>query len=124
MKYWLPVLACMGVIFYASSLPGSKIPSLFFFQDIAFHFCIYLALAYFFARAIENTYPNIVLGKVLFFSVVFGIIYGLLDELHQAFVPLRTVSGLDLSIDAIGSFFGSLIQAFLFIKFKHKPSKQ
>lgn len=108
-KYWLPVLICMGLIFYASSIPGSDIPSCFPFQDIIFHLFIYLMLGFFYARALKNIYANIALPKVIFFTVIFGVIYGIADEFHQSFVPYRSVSGLDLFIDGIGVFIGSAL---------------
>ena len=108
-KLWLPVLLCMGIIFIASSIPGNKIPPLFVFQDIAFHFMVYLILAWFFSRALKNTYSNISTTKIIFFSIMFGVIYGLSDEFHQTFVLGRTVSGFDVFIDSLGSIIGSLI---------------
>ncbi len=111
-KYWLPVLVFMGFIFYASSIPGSNIPSLFPFQDIAFHLFVYLILAFLFARALKNTYSNITPSKIILFTIIFGVAYGLTDELHQAFVPYRCVSSFDVFIDSVGSFIGSLTPHF------------
>lgn len=108
LKLWLPVVACMGFIFYASSIPGKNIPALFVNQDTIFHICIYLLLAYFFSRALKNTYQDIAVAKLILFTVIFGVIYGITDELHQAFVPYRTVSALDVFNDGIGSLIGSL----------------
>jgi len=108
-KYWLPVLAGMVFIFVSSSLPGKDIPSLFPFQDVLFHLAIYALLAYFFARALKNTYSGLTLSKIIYFTVVFGLAYGLTDELHQLFVPGRCASGLDLLTDGLGSFLGSLV---------------
>lgn len=112
-KFWLPVLLCMGFIFYVSSIPGSQIPGLFPFQDIAFHLFIYSILSFFFSRALKNTYPNMARLKIIVFTIIFGIIYGVSDELHQAFVPYRTVSGLDVFTDTLGSFLGTLTQPFI-----------
>jgi VanZ family protein len=110
LKFWLPVLFCMGLIFSASSLPGNNIPKLFRFQSIIFHLSAYLTLAYFFARALKNSYCDIKLSQIIFFTLLFGVIYGISDELHQAFIPYRTVSVFDVFIDGVGSFIGSLIQ--------------
>ena len=107
-KYWLAVLLWMGVIFYFSCLPGKDIPSLFPFQDVLFHVIIYAALAYLFYRALKNTYTQLGLLKLIFFTVVFGFIYGLSDEFHQSFVPGRDASAFDVFIDTLGSFMGSL----------------
>jgi len=108
-KFWLPVLLCMGFIFYASSIPGSEIPCLFPLQDIVFHLFIYSILCFFFSRALKNTYLNIRRAKIIVFTIIFGIIYAASDELHQAFVPYRSVSGFDVFIDTMGSLVGSLI---------------
>ncbi|MFA5145693.1 MAG: VanZ family protein [Candidatus Omnitrophota bacterium] len=113
---WLPVLFCLGFIFYASSIPGSSIPPLFAFQDIVFHFVIYLILGFLFIRALRNTCLGIGWEKAIVFTIIFGIIYGVNDELHQGFAPYRCVSGLDVFIDSLGVFAGSL--AYFFLK-KH-----
>lgn len=107
-KYWLPVVICMALIFIASSIPGSKIPSLFPWQDIVFHFTIYLLLAAYLRRALLNTLARIKPVQVIILTVASGIIYGIIDEFHQAFVPNRCVSGLDLLIDNLGALTGSL----------------
>jgi VanZ family protein len=98
----------MGFIFYFSSIPGSNIPGLFPYQDTVFHISIYALLAYFLARALKNTYPNLTLLKMILFTVLLGTLYGASDEFHQLFVPDRCVSAFDLFMDSIGSFMGSL----------------
>lgn len=106
---WLPVALCMGLIFYVSSVPGKEIPPLFDYQDIVYHIIIYLILAYFFARALRKTYLGLSIQKVIIFTLVFGIFYAITDELHQSFVPNRTVSSFDVFIDGVGSLFGGLL---------------
>jgi len=108
-KYWLPVLICMGIIFYASSLPASDILPIFAYQDILFHFLIYAILAYFIARALKNTYSGISPAKTIVFALTFAFFYAITDELHQMFVPGRYPSGMDLWIDGIGGLTGSII---------------
>ena len=106
---WLPVLLCMGFIFYTSSIPGTDIPPIFPFQDIAYHALLYSILAFLLSRALIKTYPQKKSYQILFLAVVFGTLYGITDEWHQAFVPYRTVSNFDVLIDAIGSLLGGLI---------------
>jgi VanZ family protein len=98
----------MGIIFYTSSIPGTDIPYLFSFQDIIYHFIVYLILCLFFSRALKNSIANMTSPQVILFSLLFGIGYGISDEFHQLFVPYRSVSGFDVLIDGIGSFVGSL----------------
>jgi len=109
LKCWLPVVVCMGFIFYTSSIPGQNIPAVFINQDIAFHFSIYLILGLLCARALKNAYTDMTAAKIILFTLIFGVVYGITDELHQAFVPYRTVSGLDVFNDGIGSLIGGLI---------------
>jgi len=109
LKFWIPVLFCMAIIFYLSSIPGKDVPPLFPYQDIVYHFGIYFLLAFFFARALLNSYPASSVTKILVFTVVFAFIYGISDELHQSFVPGRSVAGLDVFIDSIGGASGALL---------------
>ncbi|KPK99006.1 MAG: hypothetical protein AMJ95_01350 [Omnitrophica WOR_2 bacterium SM23_72] len=102
----------MAVIFYTSSIPGSGVPSLFPYQDLLYHFLIFFLLACFFIRAMKNTYPAFSHIKIVFFTTIFVIIYGLTDEGHQAFVPLRTVSVFDLFIDCLGGFVACILFVF------------
>ncbi|MBU0709771.1 MAG: VanZ family protein [Candidatus Omnitrophica bacterium] len=108
-KFWIPVFLCMLVIFILSSIPGSQIPSIFLFQDLVFHIFIYFVLAWFFARALKNTYPDMRFAKVIIYTAIFGVIYGISDEFHQAFVPYRYFSGMDMLFNGIGSLVGGLV---------------
>ena len=123
-KFWLPVLACMGLIFYASSLSGSDIPSVFPFQDIMFHFLVYLTLGFLFSRALSKTHTNLTLIKVFLFTVIFGTFYAITDEFHQAFVPLRDASAFDVFIDTAGNLAGSLSLVFLHTRLFPKENKE
>jgi len=113
LKFWLPVLVCMGIIFYASSVPGSDIPSLFPFQDILFHFTIYMLLAVSFSRALKNTFLSLRLENIVILAVFFGLFYGLTDETHQLFVANRNFDSIDIFIDGLGSAIGSFIYPWL-----------
>jgi len=108
-RLWLPVIFILGLIFYTSSIPGKDIPRLFAFQNIAFHLLAYLFLAFFLIRALRKTCPDVSVSKMVLFVVICGIIYGILDELHQGFTPARSVSVFDVFIDSLGSIIGSLI---------------
>lgn len=106
---WLPVFACMGVIFYTSTIPGSNVPSLFPSQDIVYHITAYIALGFFFSRACKRSFPGLKRAELVLFAIIFGLIYGISDEFHQFFVPNRCVSGFDIFIDTLGSFIGGLL---------------
>lgn len=111
--YWLPVLGCMGLIFCASSIPGSDIPPIFAYQDIAYHFFIYLILSILCLRALKKTCLGIKMLEAVLFTTIFGILYGVTDEWHQGFISYRSVSGFDVFVDSIGSIAGSLVYRWL-----------
>ncbi len=112
-RSWLPVFVCMALIFYASSMPGSDIPSLFPYQDALYHFLMYFLLGYFLSRAMKNTFSEPRHIKIVLFTTIFGIIYALTDEWHQLYVPFRTASVFDLFIDGLAGLTGSILFVFL-----------
>ena len=106
---WLPVFLFLGIIFYASTIPGKDISHFFSLQAAAYHLFVYLFLAFFLVRALRRTYPDRPGIKIVFFVIIFGIIYGIMDEFHQVFTPGRSVSGFDVFIDSLGTIIGSII---------------
>jgi len=107
-KLWLPVLLCMGLIFYCSTITGGTFKKIMPFQDVIFHFFAYMILCLFFSRAIRNNSLGMTAKKLILFTVLFALVYGATDEWHQVFVPNRTPSLMDLFIDGLGGFAGSL----------------
>ena len=108
LKYWLPVIAWCTLIFFFSSVSGDSIPDGLFLQGILFHFFIYACLGFFFIRALKNTGRKISALKAVCFTLIFGIIYGFTDEIHQLFAPERCFSVLDIIVDGIGTLAGGL----------------
>jgi VanZ family protein len=106
---WAPVIACMAVIFYASSIAGKNIPAIFPNEDVLYHGSIYAILGLLFYRALKNTDPRISGFRLLILTVVFGAVYGATDEFHQRFTPGRSCSGIDLAVDTAGSSIGAII---------------
>lgn len=91
---WVPVAVWAAVIFFLSdqpSLPKLGPPWI----SSATHFGEYLVLAFLLARA--NGARTGVLGAA---------VYGVTDELHQAFVPGRTPDVADWFADMAGAFVG------------------
>ncbi len=110
-KYWLPVLLWAGLIYFVSSLPGGVIPSVFFGQDILFHFFEYIALAIVLYRALTNSGFSVRWHrkKQLYLVIVYCLAYAISDELHQRFVPERFFSIIDLFVDSLGVVLGSVL---------------
>lgn len=107
---WLPAAAFMGVIFWLSSLPGDRIPLPDFrFGDKLVHFLAYSALGILIgarkplrARLETGIRAAPALAAFDFRGAAAGIAYGLSDEIHQLFVPLRLFSWADFAADALG----------------------
>ena len=101
---WLPTIVLMGTIFYISSRPAPEIfrTQYIFSQDKFLHIGVYFALAVFFARAfIWEGKPWD--RKWMWLAVALSALYGMTDEVHQAFVPERTSEIGDWIADVIGS---------------------
>ncbi len=108
--YWLPVILYCTILFIQSSFPSAEdlpdTPGV----DKFLHFAAYAVLGAMFLRAFlkgNSTSDNI--RFLLILSITFSTLYGISDEIHQAFVPARDASILDALFDFFGSIFGVLI---------------
>ncbi len=105
--YWMPVVVIGGFVFFGSSIPGRNIPSIFPYEDILYHFGIYVILALFYIRALKNTGGRRTVLRLILLTVLFGFLYGASDELHQLWTPGRSCDIVDLFIDTAGSLTGA-----------------
>lgn len=100
----------MGLIYYSSSIPAEDIPK---FDipgiDKLFHLVEYFILGILLVRAFANSYDKASFKLILLLSVLIASIFGVLDELHQRFVPGRSPEIFDIFSDIIGSFLGALL---------------
>ena len=96
------------LIFLLSSQPASRyddasgtldfIPHL----DLIAHFGLYFVLAALVHAALRIYLPKRK-SMLAVDTVVFCLLYGVSDEFHQAFVPGRSLSGIDLLADVAGA---------------------
>lgn len=107
-SHWLPLGLYAAGIFLASSLPKPPpLPSVAG-ADKGLHFAAYAGLAILCTRAFRRRWPGLSpwgLGNLSLLSVA---LYGLFDELHQAFVPGRTADPWDWLADTLGAAVGTL----------------
>ena len=120
----LAVLAMAG-LFVSSSIPGEEsayasmviaswvqyiIPisgeALNFIVRKTAHVAAYFVLGFCVAQAFKFYIKD--LKKLLLSAWAAGTIYGILDEIHQYFVPGRVMALLDMILNSTGSFFGAL----------------
>lgn len=107
--YWLPVIIWAIVIFTVSSLSTfpKQVEQLLSFDELA-HAAEYAIFGFLLARAFANSKKENLKNNFRFFAIICAIIYGISDELHQYFIPLRTMSIIDLIYDCIGAAVGQI----------------
>ena len=104
--YWTPPVAYAAMIFYLSSLshPEEYLPSLFStLSDKLLHALEYGALGVLSYRAFRFAASPWAARHALVLAIAASVLYGLSDELHQAFVPFREADVWDLLADTAGA---------------------
>ena len=122
--YQLPALVWMILTFVLSSIPDIPTPDLGIqFEDKLYHFFYYALYGLLLALALfkQDKFPRIKLNYLLF-TVFFGSLYGLTDEIHQGFVPGREMDFLDFVADVLGVLAGAIFFKFLINYFKRNKS--
>ena len=92
------------LLWFFPNLSESRLATVHFITRKAGHFSEYAVLA-FLARRAFITSSRAFLQRYWFqIGLLLVVIYGLLDEFHQSFVPSRTASIYDSAIDVAGGF--------------------
>ena len=105
-RAWVFFVLYCGLIFFMSSQPGN--PNLvlpFPHFDKLVHFIEYLVFAVFLSRALVYSGWR----KTAIFAFAAAVAYGITDEIHQMYVPLRSSDWRDLIADSAGATFGIFI---------------
>ena len=101
----LPIFLWGMAIFVSSSIPSDQLPPLAVFGfDKLVHFAIFLVFCWLSHRALRLQESfRFLQSHSLKASIAITVVYGILDELHQSFVPGRNSSAYDVIADAIGA---------------------
>jgi VanZ family protein len=108
--YWIPVAIYAALIFFLSSLsdPDVYVPELSIpYADKIVHALLYGPLAILTYRAFRYAGGTWSAAHAVLLAITASTVYGMTDEIHQAFVPLRDANVWDLVADAIGSVVGA-----------------
>ena len=111
---WGPAIAWMALIFALSS--RSRVPGLGRLPDLVTHGIGYLVLSFLVTRALSLG-PRLGSASLLL-AVAVATLYGVSDEIHQAFVPGRHPDPWDVGKDALGAVVGAL--AYQWIAPRHR----
>ena len=99
-------IAWAALLFMVSSIPDLSPPlHLFEWDDKVQHFLAYTPLGWLLMRSI--VWRGSSTRKALWLVLAFGALYGITDEIHQHFVPGRTMDWTDAVADAAGIALGS-----------------
>ena len=113
-RFWLPVVAWMGVMFYFSSrqrivVSPDTLLNFLFFKTL--HVIEYSFLYILLFRAFKYTKPHEKDRLWYVAAFIVTVAYAVSDEIHQTFVPTREGALRDVIIDA-----GAALLIWLFIK--------
>ncbi len=106
-SFWVitgPAITWALLIFIGSSIPSSAIPDFSIFRsDKLIHAGIYFVLAFFTHRALrlEQALPSLH-NATLGVTIALCAFYGFTDEIHQHFVPGRSMDVYDWFADVLG----------------------
>ncbi len=105
-KYWAPVMAYGGLIFFLSSQsdPQTYLPDIFsLVNDKVLHAIEYGILGVLCYRGFRHAAGSKATQYRILLAIVAATAFGLVDEFHQSFVAFRHSNGLDLFADAVGA---------------------
>jgi len=122
--YRLPVIGLCLFIFWQSSYPTIISAPLFPFDDKVLHFGAYALLAFLTARDLFAEKPFWSLTKIKIIAIAFACLFGLSDEIHQAFIPSRDASIGDFLADCAGSILGCFFYLEVFISKNRRPNSK
>lgn len=94
-------------IFFISTIPGNKINTGGWDLSTAYHFTVFFLLSFF--LLVTLTGKKKIKTKNIFISIVISVIYAVLDEIHQMFVPLRSPDLGDVLVDSIGILIAAMV---------------
>ena len=113
---WLVLAGLCALIFVQShGLVLTNIPTPMHLDKV-FHFFCFAVLAILFFRAYSSLPLRPSLKIIVVLSILSAIVYGIGDEVHQSFIPVRVSDELDIAADAAGAIFGLSV----YLRWRHR----
>lgn len=115
----LPLVASTLLIYYASSVPANDLPqTLFTGWDKLVHTCAFLVFGFVVLLAITGWRPWWTLHRIRLTAFALSATYGIVDEIHQMFVPGRDSNLYDWGADLLGISLALLLSRSLYRMFR------
>ncbi len=119
LSLWLPPLGYALLIFSLSSIKYASVPDVKFnLFDKMIHLCEYGVFGFILAW----TFARLGLKHPYLWAALIASLYGATDEIHQYYVPGRTMEFLDWVADTLGGISGSQIYRLWRRKFDKLPA--
>lgn len=117
----IPMALVMGIIFFFSHQPAEELglPDVRFLDKVL-HFLVYTLLGLTVCCGVSSALWSSRANIVRFAVVLFCLFYGISDEFHQAFIPGRHSSIIDVTADVFGGIASVLIYS-LYLRTKKDP---
>jgi hypothetical protein len=88
------------IMFYVSSIKGSSIKGGSIWLSVGYHMTIFAVFAFFLFVFFSKPKEEV---KTITLAILMSLIFGILDEIHQIFVPFRSANLEDVIIDLTGA---------------------
>lgn len=114
--FFLPAILFYALIFFMSSR-SLRVEVGFQLFDKVIHILVFAVLALLLSFGFFKTLKSFLPIKV-FLVLLGGVFLGILDEVHQSFVPQREFETMDILADGVGIVIGLGIYVLLYRKFE------
>jgi VanZ family protein len=112
--HWLPVSLYAIFVFIVSSIPRPlRVLPLFPHSDKVSHFIIYAVFAFLMVKALYRSRPDMAIFRLKLTAFTLVFIYGVMIEVWQYFLPVRSMEILDILANGLGA-----LAVLLFFKIK------
>jgi VanZ family protein len=122
---WGPAAGVMAVIFVLSAQPGLRVsndPGVDLPFRHAAHVVVYAVLTLCLVRGVCWEREERPRPRDLLLAIALATLYGVTDEVHQAFVPDRTGHAVDVGWDLVGALLGAIVARLLPPALVHWPA--
>jgi len=118
---YVPLIVYWLLLLIGTSLPTDDLPSVAI-SDKFKHFGAFFGLSILLALTLHYQNKFLLLKKYfLAAALIITSFYGLLDEIHQSFIPGRYNEFLDWVADSLGAIAGILLVFYVMKKFNYLP---